>query len=88
MADPNKLGGLEEHCDGDKSKPIDNINIQVIDTTVAKFDQNLLEELQGVIKDDEQHWVGDTVDYSGRPPKERPGDMNAYTPKKYKASDA
>jgi len=46
MADPNKLGGLEEHFGGDEDKPTDNIHIRVIDTTVAKFDLVLREKLE------------------------------------------
>jgi hypothetical protein len=90
MADPNKLGGLEEHFGGDEDKPTDNIHIRVIDTTVAKFDLVLREKLEeeGALSQEEIHWAGGEADYSGRPPKERPGDMNAYIPKEYKASDA
>ena len=80
-------GNLDECCDDGEDEPIVVANIKAIDNMVAKYDPRLLEDLQDLIKDGEQHWVGEEVDYSGVSHKSRRGDMNTYVPKEHQASD-
>jgi hypothetical protein len=78
-----KQPDLEKRFD-DKYKPTNNINIQAIDDTVAKFDPGLLKQMEeeGVIGPEEMHWCGGEVDYAPKP------DNSSYTkiPDEYKSN--